>query len=250
MKAAARMTVWLVAVVGTGLASLVIVWDAGRVVDYGYRGWHSVLDIDALVADYAPRNARSGFETTTVDERARLFGEIVQAIHSPHSILPDAGDPRLLDLNYYSPEGQVLGRFLTHAEIVHLEDVRRLVQTLRPVGYAGGLSALIAVMIIRVWRLQRPRLVYIGLVFVALIASQVVTVLAVGPVRVFYTLHEWVFPPEHQWYFPYAESLMTTAMHAPHIFLGIGLVWLVLAAAIFIVALFGLTRLCSRAARA
>lgn len=43
----------------------------------------------------------------------------------------------------------------------------------------------------------------------------------IGPTRVFYTLHEWVFPSDHQWMFSYQESLMTTLMKAPDLFAAI-----------------------------
>ncbi|MCB1808001.1 MAG: DUF1461 domain-containing protein, partial [Candidatus Competibacteraceae bacterium] len=53
-------------------------------------------------------------------------------------------------------------------------------------------------------------------------------VVLMGPVRVFYQLHIWIFPPGHPWFFYYQDSLMTTLLKAPDIFAPITLSWLLL----------------------
>ena len=64
--------------------------------------------------------------------------------------------------------------------------------------------------------------------------------LLIGAKRVFYSLHDLIFPAEHQWFFYYQDSLMSTMMKAPDFFayvaaalavLAIGLLWLILFAA-------------------
>jgi hypothetical protein len=56
----------------------------------------------------------------------------------------------------------------------------------------------------------------------------------VGWVEVFYAAHRWIFPDDHQWFFFYQESLMSTMMQAPDLFLYIGISMAILALLAFI----------------
>jgi hypothetical protein len=69
----------------------------------------------------------------------------------------------------------------------------------------------------------------------------------VGPVQVFYVLHELVFPAGHEWFFYYQDSLMSMMMQAPNLFGPIAVLWLVLAFSIAAALWFGLDRLLQRA---
>jgi len=51
--------------------------------------------------------------------------------------------------------------------------------------------------------------------------------LVIGVENLFYGLHTIVFPDDHQWFFYYEDSLMSTLMQAPNIFLPIGVVWII-----------------------
>jgi hypothetical protein len=75
------------------------------------------------------------------------------------------------------------------------------------------------------------------------LAALMVTVLLLGPNKVFYRLHPLVFPPAHQWFFYYQDSLMSTMMQAPDLFGYIAVVW----AALSMVVLVGLLDLARRA---
>jgi hypothetical protein len=68
-------------------------------------------------------------------------------------------------------------------------------------------------------------------------------VLAIGPRRVFYRMHEWVFPPENPWFFYYQDSLMSTMMKAPHLFGAIAPVLLALGLLLYAGLLFAAARL-------
>ena len=70
-----------------------------------------------------------------------------------------------------------------------------------------------------------------------------VLLVLVGPVEVFYALHEWVFPANHQWFFYYEDSLMSTLMKAPDLFGAIALLLSGLAAVIFVALNFLVSRL-------
>src|SRR5690625_5358126 len=80
-------------------------------------------------------------------------------------------------------------------------------------------------------RLPPARKLLIG--FTIAIAALAALILLIGPVRVFYALHDYIFPDDNPWFFYYQDSLMTTLMKAPDLF---GLI------AVFLVALFAVLR--------
>ena len=68
----------------------------------------------------------------------------------------------------------------------------------------------------------------------------------IGPHKVFYQLHVWVFPVEHKWFFFYEESLMSTMMKAPDLFAYIAILLVVLALPIFIVMMWLIQRVLAK----
>ncbi|MDZ7747429.1 MAG: hypothetical protein U5K43_00040 [Halofilum sp. (in: g-proteobacteria)] len=71
---------------------------------------------------------------------------------------------------------------------------------------------------------------------------------AVGPVDLFYWLHEQVFPPDHQWFFHYQESLMSMMMRAPDLFGAIAVLWLALTLVVGATIAWGIGRILQRRA--
>lgn len=200
------------------VGSLFVSWQALAGFDFAYLVWHEALGIGDTIARYGPENRwRQGFEQTAPIERARLFGAIVDAIHD---------DGRgLADLRYYDPEGRELGRLLRDPEIVHLQDVARLVGWFE----AAGVAALVLLFGLTAearWRQRSlpPARRFLGGAAV-LLAVTAIALLVIGPVEVFYALHEIVFPDDHQWFFWYEDSLMSTMMQAPNLFGAIAAVW-------------------------
>lgn len=209
---------WFAFAGGLLVASLFVSWQALAGFDFAYLVWHEALGIGDTIARYGPENRwRQGFEQTTPIERARLFGAIVDAIH-------DDGHG-LADLRYYDPEGRELGHLLREPEIVHLRDVARLVRWFE----TAGIAALVLVLVLTAearWRrrsLPPARRFLAGAA--ALLGVAGGAVLTVGPVELFYALHEIVFPDDHQWFFWYEDSLMSTMMQAPNLFGAIAAVW-------------------------
>ncbi len=70
-----------------------------------------------------------------------------------------------------------------------------------------------------------------------------ILVVVIGPVKVFYALHELLFPDGHQWFFYYQESLMSTMMKAPELFGWIAMEWALLAILCFVLLQLGGSRL-------
>lgn len=202
------------------LAALFIAWGGLAEVDYAYGLWYEVLDIGAAIDRYGPENRyRRGFEHTTREERLRLFAAIVEAVHHTPTTLPE--------IRYHDATGKHLGTLLRAPEIGHLEDVARLLALLRVLGWMALVGYGVVVLVgLRTAGLSSPWQSARQLLLVLVVA--LTAVLLIGPKRVFYIMHEWVFPPDHPWFFYYQESLMTTLMKAPDLFGAIAVALLLL----------------------
>ena len=208
------------------LSALFIAWHALAKVDFLYPLWYELIGIERNVAEYGPQNRyKRHFETTSEAERIRLFSAIVSAIH--------ASGRGLDTLAYHGADGRVIDRLLTDPEIVHLQDVARLIERIQVVGW-GALAAwgiMLGLAIKQGW--SAPSVTGSLLRMLALLAVIGLCIAVIGPVQVFYGLHEWVFPSGHQWFFYYQESLMTTMMKAPDLFGYIAFILLGLGVLIF-----------------
>lgn len=210
--------------VALGLAAVLAAayggWRALAAVDFGYPAAYALLDIDETIATYGPENElRPGFDSTGADQHARIFGAIAAAVR--------AGGSGLESIRYRLPGGRTLP-VLTAPEVQHLRDVAGLVAAFERAGLMGLalVAGLFATAWYRRWPAPSTRRFTLGVAAGALALS--VAVLALGPVRIFYWLHEQVFPPEHEWFFWYEESLMSMLMQAPNLFGLIAAAWLVL----------------------
>ncbi|MEY8204306.1 MAG: DUF1461 domain-containing protein [Bermanella sp.] len=196
-------------------------------VNFGYALLHDVMDIQQHSHHYGPQNRhRHGFQYTSKGEHIRLFAEINSAIHNQGK--------GLAEIQYHHPNGKVIDRLLHRAEVIHLQDVANLLSTLT---YLGGAATCIWLMLALIYRFNlvpEPNLKqHIGSM-VSLLAFSALAILIIGPVKVFYRFHEWVFPPDHQWFFYYQDSLMTILMKAPDLFGAIAILMTALAVLIFI----------------
>lgn len=210
----------------TLLVCLYMSWHALLSVDFFYGFWHDNVGIAENIAEMGPQNRyRQGFEDTERAERLAVFGEICRAISN--------GGEGLADIHYTGPSGQPVP-LLHRAEIIHLQDVANLVtttQTLKPWVVALWLGVVV-LFLYRRWAFpgyRRLLLLYSGAIAIAVVA-----VLSVGWVEIFYAAHRWVFPDDHQWFFYYQDSLMSTMMKAPDLFLYIGVTLLLLALLLFV----------------
>ena len=221
----------------TYVFALQVTWIAFAKYDFAFPFWYEVLDIDEHIETYGPRNTiKRNFHLTAKQERLRLFNEINSAVHTR-----GAG---LTDIYYYLPNGASLGRMLTAAEVQHLEDVGVLIAKLKTAGWwvTGAWALLLLVSLATA--LRWPKIWHVAGLGFAVFGMLAAIIVVLGPVKVFYALHEWVFPKGHQWFFYYEESLMTMLMKAPDLFGGIALVlgtgslllWFALIAAVVTIA--------------
>ncbi|MDO3386489.1 DUF1461 domain-containing protein [Gilvimarinus sp. SDUM040013] len=201
---------WIVFLLGHWLASGFASWNLLASADFGYASAYQVLDIDEHIATYGPQNRyRDNFALTDKDQHLELFHQINIAVHQRPETLGN--------IKYYPSQG-ASQTLLTEPEALHLTDVALLIDKVYWLGWLAIIAFAISATVL--WQLNaplpRPRRV-IGSVLGAIFAT-LALVLVVGPKKVFYYLHTWVFPPEHPWFFYYQDSLMTTLMKAPDLF--------------------------------
>jgi len=217
---------WLLLTLLALIVSFGLSWLILAPLNFAFEWLYGLADIDQHIETFGPKNTfRQGFELTTDAERFRLFSAIVSAIHSQ-----GAG---LEALVYHNPQGTALATLLTRDEVIHLQDVAILIDKMTVLLVVSALMFFILLAWLYFKSSSMPSfrsMLTTALVFIGLV---VLGVLVIGPHKVFYTLHVWVFPEEHKWFFYYEESLMSTLMKAPDLFAYIAILLLVLAVPIF-----------------
>ena len=208
---------------GVGLwgAALWLAWLALASVDFLYPQAYGLLDIASTVQTYVPQNrfGRNDYPVGDISQQFAHFAAISQAIH--------AHGAGLEHIAYINAQGQTRS-LLTPDEVLHLQDVARLVDVGMWFGAAMSLCWLVCLAIMRYAGWNLPRLRSIMLATALILLAMAVLLLAVGFKPVFYALHVWIFPANHPWFFYYQDSLMSTLMQAPNLFALIGAAWLVL----------------------
>lgn len=197
------------------ITAFALAWVILAPVDFLYSVWHDHGGIKEGIEKYGPKNRyKSGFEQTSREQRLEMFHEINLAIH-----LSGKG---LADISYETQGSQGVQRLLREPEVVHLQDVAHLINTLAWI--AGGNFLFLAAIVWYALRSNRSAFAFKRQLFGlgSLVVATIVVLVAFGPSQVFNQLHIWVFPAENQWFFYYQESLMSTMMLAPQLFAWIG----------------------------
>ncbi|MGD9888273.1 MAG: DUF1461 domain-containing protein [Halothiobacillaceae bacterium] len=202
--------------------ALWLAWLALASVDFLYPMAYGWLDIGHTLQTYVPQNrfGKQDYPVLDISQHFAHFAAISKAIHAQ-----GAG---LAQLSYHDAQGNILGLLLTRDEVLHLQDVARLVNTGMIVGTL--MSVLWLAWIVfgtqRGWRLPAMLNVLSGSAVLLVLLGALLTVVGFEPV--FYALHTWVFPANHAWFFYYQDSLMSSLMQAPNLFAVIGGAWLIL----------------------
>lgn len=226
--------IWLVCVVAS--------WSVWSHVDFLYGAWYQWLNIGHTIEVYSVQNryGKQSFKHTSFDEHRRLFTQINRSVQ--------AGGKGLENIQYrvMDHQGHIKGYpLLTSAEVVHLQDVSRLVDRLYHVGIVAGVIAVLSLLLIYRQSWNLPSLLYQLAVVGVLIGVVAGAIVLLGAKQVFYWLHIQLFPPQHQWFFYYQDSLMSTLMQAPNLFAPIAVVWLLLAVLLWIVVMAMLVAWCN-----
>ena len=210
---------WLFFLLLTFVVTLPVSWWGLAKADFFYPVLHDSIGIDKHIETYAPKNqlGKKGFEKTSKSERVGLFHGIVEAIHNK-------GDG-LEELTYKSGQQQI--ELLIEAETLHLKDVAKLLEKLKPVVIIVFIIWIVLLLILFIKKV--PMASAKQFLFSALVLLfACIVVLSFGPEKLFNQLHIWAFPDNHQWFFYYEESLMSTMMKAPDLFAYISAIWVLI----------------------
>lgn len=224
---------WLIITLLLFISTSFLSWQILRVQDFNYGLWYEAIDIDATIKKYGPQNRnRDLFEITDKPEHERLFSEIVTSIHNEGE--------GLREITYRSPKGKEIATLLTEPEVIHLQDVAALVDVYFAVGFIAVLLSAIAILATQKLQIQLPPFKNLAISWLAFIGGILIITMIIGPVKVFYQLHIWIFPEDHEWFFYYQDSLMTLMMKAPELFGYIAAAWGTLTVLLLFAVLWGL----------
>ena len=211
---------WFVFLIMTFLVSLGASWMVLARANFAYPLLHDYAGIEENIEYYSHRSRiKPDFNQTTREERIQLFRGILDSIQQQGEGLEA--------LAYHIKNGQEI-TLLTAAEVVHLQDVANLYDNVKK----WVLLAFVIWFVLLVVQFKKhyslpkvPMLIRYALVLPVMLGI----VLIVGTEKVFYKLHELVFPAGHQWFFYYEDSLMSMMMKAPDLFAYIAVMLVVLA---------------------
>lgn len=238
MQHTRHLWAWLLLCLLLLLQGIYLSWLVLAPSDFLYSRWYRVMQIDRAILHYAPMNDyKQDFAKTDRHEHIRLFHEITRAIDGDKA----ERQARLSTLTYQDPQGKVIDTLLRPPEIQHLLDVGELVDDFKRASLLSFVVSTALLLILYRKRSVFPGLAQLGLRFTAMIGVVTALIVVIGPVKVFYQLHIWLFPPQHQWFFYYQESLMTTFMQAPMLFGYIAITLAVVAILIFVASLAALS---------
>lgn len=228
-------TLWPLFFISHLFLVFLISWHLLAQINFAYPVAYNIFNIDQHIARYAPENRyKKHFEYVSSTEHKRAFAEISHAINH--------GGQDLEKIYYTLPNGSKTP-LMHEAEIVHLQDVAKLIDFLN----TTGLFCLAFIVLFSLYAIKKklplPKLKHVFLGFGIGTSLLILMILTLGSKQVFYVLHTWIFPKDHIWFFYYQDSLMTTLMKAPDIFAFITILLLVLSAFIWIFSLLGFARI-------
>jgi uncharacterized membrane protein len=180
-------------------------------VNFLYPIWHDHGGIAQGIEKFGPKNRfKVGFEDTSHEQRYRIFAQINDAVHS--------GGDGLNAIHYQSVSSNGPQLLLREAEVIHLQDVARLIDRLY---WLAGFNLLLwGGLLFTLRRVQVRTLSWRGqaISLLSIAAAIALILVSFGPETVFNQLHIWIFPKDHEWFFYYQDSLMSTMMLAPLLF--------------------------------
>ncbi|MBL4865977.1 MAG: DUF1461 domain-containing protein [Pseudomonadales bacterium] len=196
-------------------------WKTLATVDFLYPFWYQQIGIDHAIDRFSPQNRyKNNFAETDDAERFRLFNAILEAVQNEGK--------GLSSIKYHHPNGEPIDTLLRKAEIVHLQDVAKIITAFFWAGLISTITLFPALVLLQIKKIPMPKITTLIVSLSAIFSVAGVLVLTIGPVKFFYALHSYIFPDNHQWFFYYQDSLMTTMMLAPTLFGYIAFSWALL----------------------
>lgn len=203
--------IWFIALWGVLLSCLSVSWWLNAQWHYGYTQFYEAYSIGEHIDKFAPQNQYVlGLDTLSKAEHVSLFNQISEAVHNHGK--------GLADISFIVQSSEK--KLLHWAEVVHLQDVANLIDKLTTASIV--IIVLTALFLAYLFQhKQKPKFKMQLLCLSSLLTFITAFVFIVGPQKIFYQMHIWIFPKGHQWFFYYQESLMSTLMKAPDLFGGI-----------------------------
>lgn len=230
-----RYFLWPLLFLGHLLAVSLLSWHLLAQVNFLYPVGYDWLAIDEHIQYYGPKNRfKDDFAQTTQAEHQQLFSEISHAVQNHGQ--------GLAAIHYRLPDGR-LTPFMHDAEVIHLQDVANVIDAFYLVGMTAATIWVFLFAFAYYYQYHFPSVKKILLGFSGALTVLAVCFFIIGPEKVFYWLHELVFPDEHQWFFFYQDSLMTTLMKAPDLFAFIGLLLVCCFAVLWAGSVWGMNKL-------
>jgi hypothetical protein len=206
-----QLLIWGLYSIFSLLLCIWLAWHVWAQVNFLYPTWYQWLEIDQTIEKTMPRHLyKKEFIQTDAFEHQRLFGEIVEAVQNQGRGLEQ--------ITFYDTSGEPLGKLLTMNEIIHLQDVARLVSQFNWISVGLFASCIILLGLVFLSGIKMPALKTMVFGVMAFVAASALAVIIFGAKKFFYWLHTVIFPDNHQWFFYYEESLMSTLMKAPALF--------------------------------
>ena len=140
---------WLCTCLFLLVLSLGLSWQVNKSANFFYEFWYSKLNIEQTIKTYVPQNTQGkrDFAITNTQQHFKSFNEIVYEINN--------NGKGLAKLSYQNNDKEQK-LLLTTAEIVHLQDVSDLVNTLRSVSIINLLLLLIVIVIVLRFKQPKP----------------------------------------------------------------------------------------------
>ncbi|NRA82878.1 MAG: DUF1461 domain-containing protein [Gammaproteobacteria bacterium] len=224
-----QLFVWPIFCLSLLIFCLGLSWQAHRAVNFAYPVWYKLLNIQQHVTEFAPKNNfnKHDFPVLDTTQHLQMFAQINQQIHSDGTGLGS--------IKYINSQGSEQP-LLTDSEIIHLTDVSILINTLSWLWLFNIIPLTVGGFVYYHQKIQQPAPKQQWQLLIIATVIPVISVGVIGFTKIFYYLHQWVFPDNHQWFFYYQDSLMSTMMKAPDLFAAIGVTIVIVAVPIFMVA--------------
>lgn len=235
MRWAKKVLFWPAFLLGHLLAVSLLAWHLLAQVNFVYPLGYRLLNIEQHIQEFGPSNRyKQDFAQTTPAEHLDLFAQITRAVQNHGQ--------GLAEISYRLPDGTTT-LLMRNAEVIHLQDVANLIDVFYGAGIIGALIWMVLLGIAFKKQFSLPPLKKILLGFLTSIIGITLVIFITGPTKVFYWLHEQIFPDEHEWFFYYQDSLMTTLMKAPDLFGFIAVILVILMMLLWSLTIWGMIKL-------
>jgi hypothetical protein len=177
---------------------------------------YQIEHIDEHIEKYGAinRQGKETFAETDTYTHYRIFNEMLKSVENRGEGLAEIS---------YNYRGKTI-KFFTESEIIHMKYVADMIDLMKaPFTFFLILAGLISVVMI-IFNIRPYVMTDMFWISGFLLLPLSLSLQTLGFEKVFFWIHEIVFPDNHQWFFYYEDSLMSTLLKAPESFSSFGIV--------------------------